>query len=440
MEARSVRRLTWAASILLCIAGAYLSGKLTQSHIQTGYGKDSLLGRVCEEGTASCDEVIRSPWGTVLGLPTALWGLGYFVGLGLWLLLIGLPNRAGRPWHLLTIAVTAGGLAVAGLLEYVMWVQLPRWCPLCLATHVLSLALFAGAILMWPRKPRSPGLAVAPGPAEATAPVSPPPYAPTEMSAEASPRPGRVLMALVCILVAMVAVRENFLHRHHRAEETKAREQLAQARAALAGRDGEAASGRIPLRPDDPVAGDPGAPATLVVFSDFECPMCGGFAGFWKKEIEPYARGKVRLVFKYFPMNARCNPGVTTTLHEKSCESAEIAEAARRLGGNVAFWKIHDELFLNQLRGRKVKKLTPAELADKAGVDAARLEQERGSAEVSRRIQEDIEVARRLGVRATPVAFLDGRRVEMSGPDPVWQQFLASLRPPDSAPATQSAP
>ena len=55
--------------------------------------------------------------------------------------------------------------------------------------------------------------------------------------------------------------------------------------------------------------------------------------------------GKFRIVFKYFPMNKTCNDYINNTLHAASCAAAVTAEAARLLGGQEAFWKMHDELF-----------------------------------------------------------------------------------------------
>jgi protein-disulfide isomerase/uncharacterized membrane protein len=420
MKSNVMRRVVWLLTLLLCAAGVYVSFELSQRHIQGGYGADSLLGRLCEDGTASCDQVIKSPWGTFKGVPTAVWGLLYFTGVGLWCLLVGLPNRAGRWWQLLPIAGTLVGLAIAAYLDYVMFAKLPAWCPLCLVTHVISLLLFAGSILMWPWRPRAPLPATDQGQA-GEVPQAPPAPVPV-----ASPQAGRVVLSCVAILIAAVALHENFLMRHHRAEEEEARAMMKRWTAAATQPVRAAVPAALAVRPDDPVLGDSNSPDTIVLFSDFECPACGGFAAFWKKDVEPYAAGKVRLVYRYFPMNTKCNSAIGSTLHELSCEAAEMAEAARLQGGNAAFWKIHDALFINQLLGKK--RLSPAELAKKVGLDPVRFEKDRTSERVRRRIQADIELGRQVGVRATPVVFLNGERRQFAPPDPGWQRFLASLR------------
>ncbi len=422
MKPNAMRRVVWLLVLLVCAAGAGLSFELSQHHIRGGFGPDSLFARMCEEGTASCDEVVRSPWGTFGGIPTAVWGLMYFTGVGLWYLLAGLPNRAGRGWQLLPIGGTLAGLAVAAWLDYVMFARLPSWCPLCFGTHIASLLIFVGSLLLWPRK--------------RAAPAGEEPSAGSEPAERAvSPGVGRVMATCAAILIAALAVHQNFMNRHHRAEEKKAKEMLKEWASSLPRQGQGPIAAALAVQPDDAVWGDPRAPDTVVVFSDFECPVCGGFAAFWRKEVEPYAAGRVRLVFHYFPMNTGCNPAVNRTLHERSCEAAAIAEAARLQGGNDAFWKMHDELFINQLRGKK--RLSPEELARKVGLDPVRLEKDRNSPPVRDRIARDIERARQVGVKGTPAVFLNGRLVQTSAGDPVWQSFLESLHA--GSPATSPA-
>ena len=428
MRSRIGRRAAWTCALVACAAGAVVSWQLSELHIRGGFGPDSFLGRMCEEGTASCDAVIKSKWGTFLRMPTAVWGMMYFASIGLWYLLAGLPNRAGRWWQLPAIVATGGGLAIAAGLAFIMFFRLPTWCPLCSVTHAASLLLFAASLLMWPRAPKAASV-----PDGAASPAAAPPVAGVGM------RPGlaRAASAGLGAALGVLAVHQNFFLRLHRAEEAQARATLANWSAAFAVEGGDPrALETLRLRPDDAVRGDPNGQNILVVFSDFECPMCGAFTFFWKKEIEPHARGKVRMVFRYFPMNTACNPAISTTLHERSCEAAAVAEAARLQGGPEAFWKMHDELFLNQLRGKR--RLSPIELAERIGLNAGRLERDMNSPRVRDRIREDVALGKSVGVRGTPFVFLNGRRVDTSGPDPRWRRFLDSLKPTATAPTTQA--
>jgi protein-disulfide isomerase len=178
------------------------------------------------------------------------------------------------------------------------------------------------------------------------------------------------------------------------------------------------ASTAIPLRPDDPVRGNPAAPHTAVVFSDFQCPACRGFAETFEREVLPAMGDRLRIVYKHFPLEPECNSLVQQTIHEHACEAAEMAEAARSLGGSDAFWSMHDRLF------RVQQSLGPGlwpSLAQEAGLDPARIAELMNSRAFRDRIREDTELGERLDVQSTPTVFLDGKKMEDWRRLDVWQ-------------------
>jgi protein-disulfide isomerase len=82
--------------------------------------------------------------------------------------------------------------------------------------------------------------------------------------------------------------------------------------------------------------GSPGAPVTLEVWSDFQCPACRLFwtisePGIVAKYVAP---GQARLVYHDFPFLGQ--------------ESVDAAVAARCADRQDAFWPYHDLLFANQ--------------------------------------------------------------------------------------------
>jgi protein-disulfide isomerase len=89
-----------------------------------------------------------------------------------------------------------------------------------------------------------------------------------------------------------------------------------------------------------PELGDRGAPAVVIIFSDFQCPYCGEFARTeFHDVVDEYVRdGRLRVVFEYFPL---------TTIHPQALQAAHAAECADEQG---QFWKLHDLLFRNQDR------------------------------------------------------------------------------------------
>jgi protein-disulfide isomerase len=147
---------------------------------------------------------------------------------------------------------------------------------------------------------------------------------------------------------------------------------------------------------DSPVRGSPMAPITIVEFADFECPYC--------REVDPVLAqivrefdGRVRLVYKYFPLPS----------HPHGVQAAAAASAADEQG---KFWEIHDALFEHQ------RNLEPAEIAtylQAAGVDLPRYARVLNEGTTTARVQRDLDLGHRIGVSGTPSIFINGRPYDL---------------------------
>ena len=155
---------------------------------------------------------------------------------------------------------------------------------------------------------------------------------------------------------------------------------------------------------EDPQLGPAGAPAQLVVFSDFQCPACGRFAARMTDLVERFD-GKLRIIFKHHPLGNACNDSIKRDLHPRACEAAWAAEAARRQG---KFWAFHDARFAAHLDDNQS---TLVSIAQAVGLDLERFDAERRDESVKAKIASDVELGNRLGVDATPSFYLNGRRV-----------------------------
>ena len=108
-----------------------------------------------------------------------------------------------------------------------------------------------------------------------------------------------------------------------------------------------------PITGRDRIRGPEGAEVTLLQYGDFECPQSRQVHVMARGLMKAYP-GKVRLVFRHFPVR----------IHPNALAAAETVEAA---GAQGAFWAMHDRLFANQLN------LSDNELvmhADAIGIDA----------------------------------------------------------------------
>jgi protein-disulfide isomerase len=158
-------------------------------------------------------------------------------------------------------------------------------------------------------------------------------------------------------------------------------------------------AGALTIRPDDPVRGNPKAPVTIVLFSDFQCPFCAR-VGPTLDEAQRQYGDKVRVVWKHQPL----------PFHPNALPAAEAAEAAREQG---KFWPMHDRLFAAQ---KELSPETYERAAREIGLDLRRFQEATRSGKFRARIQDDQRLAAQIGAQATPTMFVNGEKVEGAVP------------------------
>ncbi len=136
------------ATTLICIAGLGLASFLTYGH----YFNQAAISNTCPMGTSSglvnCGAVTTSPESIIFGIPVALYGLVYFVGM----LALCLPVSWRSPsiW----VARIRVGLNIVGIgfvlyLVSVEFLQVKHICLYCTGVHILQFALFMLVITGW---------------------------------------------------------------------------------------------------------------------------------------------------------------------------------------------------------------------------------------------------------------------------------------------------
>ncbi len=162
---------------------------------------------------------------------------------------------------------------------------------------------------------------------------------------------------------------------------------------------------------NDHVRGNFDAPVTLVEFSDFECPFCERVFPTLNKILSDY-QGKVRLVYKYFPLN----------FHPNAQKAAEAAECASEQG---KFWEYHDKLFANQPSGFGIDKFK--QWAKDLGLNAAQFNSCLDSGKYAQKVQQDFQEGQQKGVNGTPATFVNGQLVSGAQPYNVFKQAIDNL-------------
>jgi protein-disulfide isomerase len=127
-------------------------------------------------------------------------------------------------------------------------------------------------------------------------------------------------------------------------------------------------------------------------------------------------RRDVRIEFWHFPLTKGVNPAYArpgNPDYPNSYEMALVAEACGRLGGNAAFWKMHQWL-LEHAKDFTVKAAQVE--ATRLGLDPAKLAAEMHSRVVRSAVDQDIVAGTAAGIQGAPSIFLGGRQVPGAEP------------------------
>jgi protein-disulfide isomerase len=171
----------------------------------------------------------------------------------------------------------------------------------------------------------------------------------------------------------------------------------------------EAAS--VPVSSKDAMWGNRNAPVTLVMFSDYNCGFCKRVEGTIAELKQKYGPDKLRVIWKNFPL----------PMHTKAKPTHYAAEAVFQAKGSEAFWKFHSMAFEN-MREQTAENL--AAWAAQAGVDKATFNKLKDDPKVKAKVEQDIALGQKAGVRGTPAFYING--VFLSGAQPI-DKFTAEI-------------
>ncbi len=370
------------AMMLFALIGLGASAASTWVHYRIL--NDPTYASFCDvNATLSCTEAYTSRFGSLMGVPVAVFGVLFFASvLGLMAWSVKSPvtreNLAGYVFAASTI-----GLAAVLYLAYASYFILDVVCLLCVGTYVAVIGLFviSGASTRYPM---------------------------TKLPSRAAKDPGALaagMLFAIATAAAFVVLPEQRVTAAADAPATGAVEQQAAIPAANAAQIQQleqylAAQPRIPVMvPDD------GAAVVIVKFNDYQCPACGQTYRDYKPVLAKWAKeqpGKVKFISKDYPLERQCNQFVGQDLHLGACEAAVAVRLAREYGKAEA---MEDWLFANQpaMTPETVKNaaLTVGQVKDFDARFAATLEL----------VKADIAQGAQLKISGTPTFFMNGMRL-----------------------------
>lgn len=156
-----------------------------------------------------------------------------------------------------------------------------------------------------------------------------------------------------------------------------------------------------------PLRGLARAPVTIVFFSDFECPFCVK-AETTLRSLERQNPNKIRVAFRHRPL----------PMHPHARLAAKASIAADRQG---RFWEYHDVLLAHR---DALARDDLDRYAAQVGLDLVRFGRDLDDPALEARIAADEKAADTLGVKGTPTAFVNGRRIVGAQPIETWMGVM----------------
>ena len=327
--------------------------------------------------TISCTQVYQSRYASVAGVPVALFGALWYVGVMVLL--------AGSRWGWPSLRESAVGyifvLGVLGLgatiyLAYASLVILKAVCAMCIITYVAVTGVFltSGARIRCPMTtiPRRCWQDVR------TALASPP------------------AMAVVLVFIMSSTAAIAFMPRHRDPQASPAPQ---------VGRDQTSEFIRyweIQPRVQVPVSAE-GASVVIVKFSDYMCPSCAQSYLDYKQILAKYETqypGEIAFITKDYPLERECNANLQRDMHLAACESAVAVRLARLKGRGDA---MEEWLYARN------QALTPAVVRQAARDIGGVPDFDEQYQTVLNQVKSDIALATIFGITGTPTFFIGHR-------------------------------
>jgi protein-disulfide isomerase len=152
-----------------------------------------------------------------------------------------------------------------------------------------------------------------------------------------------------------------------------------------------------------PVVGNAKGDVPVLEFFDYNCGYCKRALGDVAKLVD--SEKKVRLILKELPI-----------LSKGSEEASKVALAVKMQG---KYWEFHRAMLDSQGQANEASALR---VAEKVGVDMARLKKDMGLPEIQKEIDDTRALAQKLGIQGTP-HFMVGDRIIPGAPENLLERM-----------------
>ncbi len=411
-------------SILLAIVGLVLSVMSLNEHAMMFIGKQLGLdpqSSFCNiSAEMNCKAVNESSWSMLFGVPIAAYGIWFYLSFIGFLLLLSDESKfyEDEIFEITSLFSFLGALSSIALF-YISKFKVGVLCPLCLAVYLVNILLVGLVFMSRTRKGYFAGVKDG-----FWGIIS---LALEMLSVNGKSRASvlRLLFSFIILAgITSLTLRHTLSVRYiekFSAEPEWSQEKVTKVDVEL-----------TPGLNQDFAKGPENAELNLIEFADYECPACQAVSMILSELYKKY-EGRVRFIFKDYPLDSACNPNIKKTFHENACYAASLARCA---GTEGKFWEMNEYLFS---LGVKSESLSAAQLKAKMtegvsslGLDSAKIDKCLINPAVKEKILADIKSGDAIGLEGTPTIFINGKRVRDISYDNLAGIFAEILGEQDS--------
>ena len=375
--------------VLAGLAALGLTASAAASWVHYRILDDPTYASFCDvSATLNCTEAYTSRYGAFAGVPLALLGLVFFVGVLVLIALCSQSRTAAANLPGYVFATSTIGLAVVLYLAYASYFVLGVVCLLCVGTYVAVIGLFLVS-----------------GAANDKVPFTSLPMRIID-DLKLLVRTPRALSTAVVFVAAAAGAIAVFPEQPVTAAASSSEAEQTQAAPTASGAQLQQLEQWLSQQPRVPVmAPSDGAAIVILKFNDYQCPGCGQTYRDYKPVLAKWAKqspGKVKFITKDYPLERQCNQFVGQDLHLGACEAAVAVRLAREKGKAEA---MEEWLYANQpaMNPDTVKKAA-ASVGGVTDFDAR-------FAATLELVKADVAQGAQLKIGGTPTFFMNGMQL-----------------------------
>jgi protein-disulfide isomerase/uncharacterized membrane protein len=377
--------------MLLAVAGTILSGSLTIEHYYPDTGISSTL---CKDSIINpCSSIQQSEYATILGIPVAAFGLLFYIFI---LFSVLIADYAAERYYLYFLAIALPLTAVSILIDIfllIILIKLSVFCTLCMLTYLINVLLFI-ILILWIIKTKS------------TRNMSLRDVLRSILGFGQENPDRRATLSLFIIFIFFLSFAifsSSYIMKIKTYEPSPSKEKIE----AFINKFFLSPPADLNLPESKMILGNTNAPVSIVVFTDFLCSACYKFFRVEKYLFSKF-QDKINVIYYNYPLDKSCNKYTSYTRYLNSCLASRAITAAAQLKSFEQYLIEHFSRYPAIARAYNME--SSFEIADRV-IDRSTFIEKFNSDETGEIVERDINIARELGIDATPTIYINGRKL-----------------------------